>query len=457
MIEFFRRKAKAALGRPDSQHAIPDVRPIPAATLRFHPSSYADPSGRVFVYEGRLYRGIPAERVAFCEMLFNRGVVADLVEKGFLPATKRSGPAVEGFAAVLEHERITFSSYPNEWSAEMLRDAALLTLDLLQELSVHGLTLKDAHGWNVLFRGPRPVFVDFGSIVESAGEGGWLPHVEQEFREYFLYPLLLMAVGQGRMARALLCEFDRGLRAEECRAVVTAAGHAFPDETPGQSFTWHRACIDAVRLQADSKGWSGYYDGEFPDLHPGPGWHPKHHAVHGLLQQFRPATVLDIGANRGWYAMLAATLGAQVAAFDNDETCVSYLYSDARKRQLPVTPLLMSLLNPTPRLGLGYGVTEPASERLRADLVLGLAVVHHMVFKMHLNFDQIAAGLAAYVGRTLVVEFVPSDDIHVSQWMTPRYQWYTLAGFKASLDKHFRVIRTVASHPSPRILLVCER
>jgi hypothetical protein len=117
----------------------------------------------------------------------------------------------------------------------------------------------------------------------------------------------------------------------------------------------------------------------------------------------------------------------------------------------------MSCLNPSPRCGIGDGVLESATERLQSDLVLALALVHHMVFKMHLNFDQIATGLAGYTLRTLIVEFPPPDDIHVRNWMTPRYDWYTIDNFKTALHRYFTKISTVASHPTPRVILVCER
>jgi len=333
----------------------------------------------------------------------------------------------------------------------------LHTLDILDELAGRGLSLKDAHGWNVLFRGCQPVFVDFGSIAEGPAGGGWRPHVEQEFREYFLHPLELLAAGHGRIARALLRDFDRGLDREECQALLTATGVVLPAADQTKPFSWYRERIHALNLRPASLGWSGYYDGEFPPLQPDATWTPKHRAVHQLLRQYRPATVLDIGANRGWYAMLAATNGSQVAAYDNDEVCVNQLFTDARAAGLAVQPLVMSYLNPAPRHGIGPGVTLAAAERLQSDLVLGLALVHHMVFKMHLNFDQIAAGLAAYTKRTLVVEFPPKDDIHVSQWMSPRYAWYEVEHFTAALRRHFRTINTVPSHPTPRILLVCEK
>jgi hypothetical protein len=457
MIDFFRHQAKAIWAGSHARQAGPGTGLVPAGAIQYHPSSYADPNGRLFIHEGRLYRGITAGSSELCTRLFDTGVVSALMQKQLLVGTTRSPMSVEGYAMVLEHQRVPHVSCPFEWCGAMLRAAALHTLDLLEELAGRGLTLKDAHGWNVLFEGCRPVFVDFGSITEARADGAWLPFVEQEFREYFLHPLELMAAGHGRVARALLHDFDRGIGVEECQSLIAATGHSLPGAGEVLPFAWYRERLASLNLQPISTGWSGYYDGEFPPLHPGPGWTPKHRAIHGLLQQYRPATVLDIGANRGWYAMLAATGGAQVTAFDNDEVCINQLFADACKARLAVQPLVMSYVNPAPRHGIGHGVMTAATERLQSDLVLGLALVHHMVFKMHLQFDQIAAGLAAYTKQTLVVEFPPSDDIHVSQWMTPRYSWYTLENFTQALRRHFPQIRVIASHPVPRVLLVCER
>lgn len=448
MIEFLRQQARA-LRAPAGR--------IPAAAMQFHPSSYADPHGRIFLADGRLYRTVPSGSAAFCARLFDTGVVAALVEKKLLVPTQRSARTADGCAFLLEHTRLPHASYPYEWSGEMLRAAALHTLALLDELAARGLTLKDAHGWNVLFSGCRPVFVDFGSITEAAPGGPWLPHVEQQFREYFLYPLELMAAGHGRIARALLRDFDRGITLEDSRPLMLPAAQDRPEAGQVMAPAWYRERIGALDLRPASTGWAGYYDGEFPPLTPDATWTPKHRAVHALLTRFRPSTVLDIGANRGWYAMLAAQGGAQVAAYDNDEVCINQLFTDAARAGLAVQPLVMSYVNPSPRYGIGDGVMESATERLQSDLVLGLALVHHMVFKMNLNFDQIAAGLAAYTKRTLVVEFPPKDDIHVSQWMTDRYAWYTVENFTAALRRHFPKISPVASHPAPRVLLVCER
>jgi hypothetical protein len=65
-----------------------------------------------------------------------------------------------GGRMILEHERVEFPSFPYEWNAEMLHAAGLLTLDLAQALLADGLGLKDGTPYNILFRGPAPVFID---------------------------------------------------------------------------------------------------------------------------------------------------------------------------------------------------------------------------------------------------------------------------------------------------------
>lgn len=443
MIEFLRKRAKALW--PGTTR--------PSAELQFHPSSYADPQGRLFLDQGRLYRGVPAASVAHCMRLFESGVVDELVHAHLLVPTKVSSLRVEGYSLVLEHERLPHVSYPYEWSVEMMRAAALHTLAVLDALAKHGLTLKDAHGWNVVFMGCRPMFVDFGSIIGAPPGGSW--QAEREFQEYFLHPLAMMGAGHDRIARALLRDFEQGISLATCASIV---GLGVPQRpATAAPFAWYRELISGYDFRSEPTLWSGYYKDAFPALQPDPAWTGKHHAVRQLLEQHRPASVLDIGSNRGWYALLAAAGGARVVALDNDAACINQLFVDAVYRGLAVQPLVMSCLNPSPRYGLGAGVMESASERLGCELVLALALVHHMVFKMHLNFDQIAAGLVAYTQKTLIVEFPPPEDVHVSQWMTVNHAWYTQENFMAALRRYFPRISCVPSDPAPRVMLVCEK
>ena len=98
-----------------------------------------------------------------------------------------------------------------------------------------------------------------------------------------------------------------------------------------------------------------------------------------------------------------------------------------------------------------------ASMRLKSDLVLALAITHHLVFKRELSFEFIAERLSTFSNRWLIVEFVPPDDRYVREWMSNKYDWYCIKGFIKALEKYFRHIDILDSYPSPRVLLFCEK
>jgi SAM-dependent methyltransferase len=212
-----------------------------------------------------------------------------------------------------------------------------------------------------------------------------------------------------------------------------------------------------MQLPVAASAWQTYYGKEFPSFTPTPEWTPKHHAVDELLTELAPETVLDVGSNSGWYAQLASRKGARVVAFDTDESAVDQLYGAARRDGQSILPLVMSFTNPTPGYGVNNSLSSSAAERFRCDVVLALALTHHLVFTGNLRFDHIAAGLAALTGRTLIVEFIPRDDEYVRHWGASRDDWYVQENFIAALSVHFPRVTVRPSHPSPRVIMVCGR
>ena len=89
------------------------------------------------------------------------------------------------------HPRVPFVSYPFEWTFSMLKDAALLQLDLTRAALADGVSLKDATPYNVQFIGARPQFIDAGSFEVRRKGDPWYGY--KQFCEMFLYPLMLQA------------------------------------------------------------------------------------------------------------------------------------------------------------------------------------------------------------------------------------------------------------------------
>jgi hypothetical protein len=153
--------------------------------------SFRDPGGSVSVTHDRVIRTVFPAGIANLDACLGSLAARRLVESGDLVATTvvNVDPSPTGRAFV-EHPRIPFISYPCEWPSAMLHAAARLTLRLCSALLDEGLGLKDATPFNILFHGPRPVFVDVLSIEQREPlDPIWL--ADAQFARTFLIPLLL--------------------------------------------------------------------------------------------------------------------------------------------------------------------------------------------------------------------------------------------------------------------------
>jgi len=211
-----------------------------------------------------------------------------------------------------------------------------------------------------------------------------------------------------------------------------------------------------------ASGYVDYYDAKGEDfpLDDDAAWGPKQRNVHTVLNGLRPAAVLDLGANTGWFARLAASLGARVIATDVDESSIDALYRTARGNGLPILPL---------RIDFAALTTSPAAlflppvERLQSDAVLCLGLLHHLVLGSDFPLDRILGTLRSLTKRTLILEFVSLDDELIRQ--EPRFfaalRKYSADTYNVELvleraRSHFRKATVMESHPCTRKLLVLE-
>lgn len=186
----------------------------------------------------------------------------------------------------------------------------------------------------------------------------------------------------------------------------------------------------------------------------------KSEYVDRVVQRLRPKMVWDLGANTGEFSLIAASYGAFVVSIDGEPACTEYMYQrlsqeDGSKEILPLT---MDLANPSP--GLGWDGNERLSLRDRglADLVLALALIHHLVFSCCVPFSLIAEWFGD-LGNYLLVEFVPPADPMVQKLLQNRgseHLPYSLEVFKSSFGKFFDFIDQT-TFQNGRTLFLCER
>ncbi|MGC4890993.1 class I SAM-dependent methyltransferase [Micromonospora sp. DT227] len=450
---------------------------VPDTGVRVEPGSFRDPGNRVFHRAGEVLRGLDERSARDWRALSASDLFRDLTAAGHLVGTEELVPTPVDvpWAAVLRHDRIPFVSHPYEWSYAMLRDAALLHLDVLRAALAAGFTTKDGSAYNVQWRGARPVFIDVGSFEALRDGEPWAGY--RQFCQTLLYPLLIQAhlgldfqpflraridgVEPDQMRR--LFAGTRRWRAgvpthvhlhgamqarhadassSDVRAQLRAAG--FSREL---ALATVRGLTRLVRRLDHRPGDSHWADYQRTCAYSVPDRQAKEDFVDRAVSATAPHSALDLGANDGRYARIAARHAAYVVAVEQDPGVVDALYRALRDEgEGRILPLVMDLADPSP--GGGWRGVERGAfvDRARADLVLALALVHHLAIGRNVPLPDVLDQLAALTepGGSLVVEFVHPDDPMARRLLANKpdglFPDYRRDAFEALLARRGRVV-----------------
>ncbi len=448
------------------------------------PSSFRDDAGFVYWDGGAYKRAVTGCGLPDYEHYVGSGLHRQLVRDGLVLDHREEEPPSElagsGCVKVLVPEQLRFVSYPYEWSFDQLKDAALVTLTLQERALRCGMALKDASAYNVQFRGSNAVFVDTLSFERDAG-GAWAAY--EQFCRHFLGPLFAMSYLSSDANRYMRTDID-GFPLERISRRLprksyfrpgallhihlhALASRARPNagERPkkaNRTIGLHlvrslRRTVEHIKSPKYSPGWTNYY--QESRFYTAAAAESKQSHVRSMIDRVRPSLVFDVGTNTGLFAEAAAETGALCVAFDSDAGCVNSLYLKQRsKRGSRVLPLVMDLANPSPSLGFGLNTTLSLFERPRADLVMCLALMHHLRVTGNLPLRRIAEFLAR-LGRWLLIEFVPKDDPAV-QFLTRRQESfadYSVPGFLEAFSAFYDSRASEALDDSQRKLFLFER
>lgn len=412
-----------------------------------------DPNGRLFRHAGGLHRAMTGHDADFYQRVM--GVVDEhpVLRQGIV-STRISTLSVVGATAVLDHKRIEPLVLPWAWSPLMFHRAAMLHCDVHMALAESGLNLQDAHLWNVGFDKTRPVFVDFGSITDRE-----TPKLRAalltEYRHYLIHPLVLMARGQWGKARRYLHGSNPPLEPRDFLAYLGPLGAVgFLRRTRGHARRARRGLgemlasirrhVASLSPPRDSSPWDGYHDDE--SGRDRADWHGKQTSVASILADEAPLTVLDVGCATGWYSLLAAEGGCDVVALDSDPAMIDGVFEAAEARRLPISPVVGDIFaGPNP------------IEHKQFDMVLALAIVHHLVFSQGCTLDRVADALARATRRICVTEFIDDNDEFVKSQTVTGLTRYSLHEFVTRLEARFASVKRLPSSSDNRTVLLCRK
>jgi hypothetical protein len=427
----------------------------------FEPGSVVDPVGKIFHYDGRIFRAVTAPYAQFVKHTIEIASQEKWSDVG-LVVTRRTSFSLPGYSLVIEHKRVPFITLRGEWSGEGLRNAALCILKVSAALLCSNLCLKDAHPWNILFDGTKPYFVDWGSIRPSI-ELNW-EFWYRQFRQFLLAPLYAFSIGEHRIARAMLREHNVGVGNEiiqlpntcdlpEAPRHIAESASSPPSPATFEALANYVAALNIPHIEGE---WTAYAQPQLPSEANHNALREKDRIVHRMIEQDSGKTLIDIGTNNGLHSEIAAALGKRVLACDVEETCLNSLYVRNHKRESDILPLYHDFLWPIGTSGI-LNTIPAAEDRLACDTILMMAVTHHLAFKQHVSFEVMARGISCLAKRRAIVEFVPAEDEHVALWSPERLPWYSLDNFITAMRQYFNSYSIVASDPLPRCVVLLEK
>jgi len=465
--------------------------------------SFRDPLGELFVSPDGVYRLVYPEGQPILERFLRGQTASRLLEQRRLVRSEyvngKRTPAAERLAStrpgsiVVQHERIPFPSYPYEWAPPMLHAAGSLTLELAERVLPEGLGLKDATPYNILFRGPTPVFVDLLSFEpRQAGDATWLPYAQ--FVRMFLLPLLAHKYLGNRLDEIFLTRRD-GLEVEEIYARLSWGRRLRRPFLSLVSFPvwlgrWHnqkdtsiyqrriqnnperarfilrslfhglrRALRSAAPRQEEKSTWHNYMR---THSYTGEEFAAKEEFIRKVLADFAFRSVLDVGCNTGHFSIEAARAGARVLAIDSDPVVVGTLWRTAAQQELDILPLVINLARPTPAVGWHNSECSCFLDRVRGrfDLVLMLAVVHHLMVTERIPLPEILRLVAELTRDAAVIEYVGPEDpmFHIlTRGRDGLHQDLTPQRFEAACQQYFRIVCSRTREGSHRRLYLLRK
>jgi SAM-dependent methyltransferase len=389
----------------------------------------------------------------------------------------------------LVHPRVAVPAYPWEWTDSQWLAAAELTLRLCEEALAEGWILKDATPLNVLFVGSRPVLVDVLSFERrDPGSALWLAY--GQYVRTFLLPLLMKKMldwpleltafrrdgyepaelyrslsWAQRMSPSALFPVTLPAMLDRRKGAQRSAA-AQPKRDPELTLHTLKRILAGLRKRtlaavpgSGRSEWTEYtgslqhYTKEQSEQ--------KRQWMREALGATGPATVLDVGANTGEFSRMAADAGADVVALERDAEAAERIARASAARGAKIQTIHADLARPTPALGWENCESSSLLARLeqRFDMVLLLAVIHHLILLEQIPLRAIVELCHRLTKRFAVIEWVPATDPMFVSLMRGRDDLYGLLCENDLVEACAGLFTTLRRQElgNGRVLLLMER
>jgi len=423
-----------------------------------------DKQGCLLFYKGRVFRAINKEYVDEVVNMFSSGFIDELNKKKLIPKTWISEVKIEGYDLVVEHEYIKHWNYPYEWSFDMLKDAAMVVLEVNNIANKYNYEVMDGHAYNVVFNMNRPQYVDFGSFVKRRNNN-WVSY--NIFYNHFYIPLYLWSKGYSDIARNIFLMRDyfnekeffkikyplggqtiykilnmlrkvsiaskddiyKKISNKYKKRIAIAINNIFKNKF--NTYVLYNK-IRKLKKPIEKSAWYDYHN------KINPATNERFLRIKEIINNFKDASsVIELASNQGKFSefIYENTHIKKIIATDYDKEAVNIMYLNNKDRD-NFLPLVYDVVRTN-----GRKYDEYIHNRIKSDIVIALALTHHLILTQKVPIEYIFRTMSRLTNKYIIIEFMPlglyAGDINNIPEV-PSY--YTLEWFKNEFKKHFILI-----------------
>ncbi len=451
-----------------------------------HPSSFRDPSGYVIVENDEVKRVINPIYFKQYAALKTSSFFSILIKNKLLIPHKEISKTNEQI--IIQSEKIPFITYPYEWSFNMYKEAALLTLKLQKYSLEHGFSLKDASAFNITFHKGKAVFIDTLSFDFYTENSPWRAY--KQFITHFLGPLVL-AHFHGAQQLKLMSNFIDGIPVQMLSSMLPFKTKLNPllysnihllaklEDKHNEDYKGEAKVatlskkgqlniieslydyIKKLELKEHSE-WGNYYN---KTNYTDKAFVEKSEIINRWVDDINAKTLIDIGGNDGTFVRKLNSEKVLALVCDIDNNAVDYNHNIMKlEKEEFMLPFVLDVLNPSAAIGLNNTERDSFLNRIKdfaPDVTLALAVIHHMSLSGNVPFSQSAKFFSSF-SKYLIIEFPKRNDSWVQRLLKSKgdfedyFDFYAVENFESSYSEYFEIMKSIKINDSERVLYLLK-
>jgi len=412
------------------------------------------------------YRGILPAHVSFFKELYDTGALNALADAGRIVKIKPTKYYTSEYPLIVEVESLRVVN-PAFWSFSMIKQSAINLIIIDEVLKEFGYGTIDGHPYNSTFKDGLPIMFDIGSFIKrrSCQFTGELVH-------YYLHTLMMLSINRSHFARhniasmnmSVLSSVGKGISIEKKALQKTFLEYHEKNSSRGYNTILNEVFNEKIikpeyvdvlfanRLQENTT-W-GAYSNEYFELeevvNPGTDDRPllstdRMSKIVKLVQQYSPQATssLDLAGNSGYmsYLLSRTVQFDSVINLDYDENAIEFGTSKLRGKKVTLYHV-----NPF----FPFGDREAFAASVRSDVVMVLAVTHHLILAQQFKIHAIFSIISMYTNKHVYIEFCPLGNNYGGGDVIPEVpSWYTEEWFEEKFRIFFNLLHKEVLHTVP--------